>query len=170
MDWTKGKGKSKTKIKTNTGTKGKGYTAEEASLPETGHRAANGKRLLTPHSTRLGKMMGPAGTGPLRLDGKSQKLIIRTGGNSQDWQSQARWFAISLLEHDSEVEPPSRASGLPCRARGQMSDHTQLFVEDVAQQSLFANTEHWYDRPEPEPALCHQGLRMHQVDGFPVCR
>ena len=36
VDWTKGIGKLKTKSKSNNGAKGKGYTFEEASLPETG--------------------------------------------------------------------------------------------------------------------------------------
>ena len=58
MDWSTGKGKSKTKPKSNKGTKWKGSTAEEASLPETVHKTANGKRLLTPHSTRPGAAIG----------------------------------------------------------------------------------------------------------------
>ena len=33
--WAKGKGKQKTKFKSKKGQKGKGYTAEEASFPET---------------------------------------------------------------------------------------------------------------------------------------
>ena len=35
VDWTKGEGQYKIKPKSNKGTQGKGYTAEEASLPET---------------------------------------------------------------------------------------------------------------------------------------
>ena len=34
LDWAQGKGKQNTKFKTKKGQKGKGYTAEEASVPE----------------------------------------------------------------------------------------------------------------------------------------
>ena len=42
-DWAKGKGKQKTKFRAKKGPKGKGYTAEEASVPEL--EANEGQRL-----------------------------------------------------------------------------------------------------------------------------
>lgn len=56
--------------------------------------------------------------------------IIKTGQGSQDWQSQASWLATVLPCRGSREDLLSCVSGLLCRARGQGSEHLQLFVND----------------------------------------
>ena len=58
---------------------GKAIPQKRQAFPKQLHKTTNGKRLLTPHNTRPGKPMVPTGAGRLKLAGKSQKLITKTG-------------------------------------------------------------------------------------------
>ena len=75
VDCTEGKGKSKTQYQSNEGAKGKGYAAEEASLPET---VTQDNQWQEPAET-LQHETWQAGAGHLNLAGKSPKFTTKNG-------------------------------------------------------------------------------------------
>ena len=140
-DWAEGKGKQNTKFKTKKGQKGKGYTAEEASIPE---------------SDAQDQWLEPVDTSTLHdtwqtdssiwdwypeNDWEDAEANYQDWETSQDWQSSTSWFATGSFRSSSNESRDivsDRVHGLPCRVSGQESDFSQFFVEDVTGHSYLS--------------------------------
>ena len=136
MDWSTRKGESKTKPKSNKGTQGKGYTAEEASLPETETQDSQWQETVDTSQHETWQADGSGWSWTVAIVWEESKAHYQDWANAQDWQSQSSWLAVSIHVHESETDTQSRASGMPCRVSGQVADHLGLFVQDVTQHSF----------------------------------
>ena len=127
----KRKGKQNTKFKSKTGQTGKGYTAEEAILPET--EANEGQWLeptgISPYDTW--QVDSSSWDWTAETDWEEVEGYYQDWETSQDWQSSSSWLATVVHRKDSISDLLSRVSGLLCRSSGQEDDYSQLFLEDV---------------------------------------
>ena len=120
MDWSKGKGKPKGKVKSQKNPKGKGYTAEEASPPDS---ETQDSQWQEPTEPSYDTWETDSQTWDWNLDTiwDDSEAHYQEWDVSQDWQSQSGWLAEQV------------SSGPECSASGQDTGLLQLFVEDVAQ-------------------------------------
>ena len=134
VDWIKGKGKPKIKPQSNKGTQRKGYTAEEASLPEIMTQDSQWQETVDTSQHETWQADGSSWSWTAETGWEKPEVHYHEWENSQDWQSQPSWLTVSVHTHESQTDSQSRAGGMPCRASGQVSDHFKLYVEDVTQQ------------------------------------
>ena len=92
-DWAKGQGKQKTKFKTKTGQKGKGYTAEEASIPESDAQDQWLESVETSVLHDTWQTDSPIWDWYPENDCEEVYANYQDWETSQDWQSSTSWFA-----------------------------------------------------------------------------
>ena len=110
---TGGKGKSKAKFKPNKGTTRKGYTTEEAALPESGTQDNQWQETADTSQHETWQAMVPTGTGS-QLDGKSRKLIIKTGAINKTGNPSP--VGLPYLFSSTTLKLTLRAAQAACRA------------------------------------------------------
>ena len=101
------------------GQKGKGYTAEEASIPET---EANASRWLEPADISpydTWQADSSSWDWNAEADWEEAEAHYQDWETSQGWQSSSSWRATVLHRRDSREDLLSRVSGLLCPASGQ---------------------------------------------------
>ena len=115
VDWSKGQGKPKGKVNPQTNPKGKGYTAEEANLPDT---ETQDNQWQEPNEPSYDTWQTKSQTWDWNADTTwdDSEAHYQEWDASPDWQSKSGWFAEQV------------SSGPECRASGQDSGLLQLFV------------------------------------------
>ena len=129
----------------------KGYTAEEASFPET---EANEGQWLEPTDSSLydtWQVDSSSWDWNAEADWEEAEVHFQDWETSQDWHYSASWLATVLQGNDSREDLLSRVSGLLCRASGHDDDYSQLSVEDVTGHSLFGHKDWQCNRLGSEP-------------------
>ena len=106
-DWAEGKGKQNTKSKATKGQKGKGYTAEEASVPESDAQ----DQWLEPTDTSVlhdtWQTDSPIWDWYSENDWEEADANYQDWETSQEWQHSTSWFAKEL-SRSSSIEPKGK--------------------------------------------------------------
>ena len=136
--WTGQKEKDNLRPRSNQTKKGKGCTAEEASIPEA--ETQNGRWQETAATSQYEKWQADGSTWDWSAEAgwDDSEAHDQDWDNSQDWQPQASWLAVSLPGRDSRTELLSCTSGLLRRASGQVAGHIQLSMAEVTQHSFLS--------------------------------